>query len=106
VAEHIQSITAGSFPFPHTMREKAKKREKSEFARWLANKPVNSNNDPEAPAAPMLSMEDELMLAKLRELARPFSPSRTYAQIAEDGSDETGQYNLDFMVNAHVDEHI
>ncbi len=113
MAEYIQSITAGSFPFPRTMREPTKKREKSEFGRWLANKPVNSNtnmSDAEAPTMPMLSMEDELMLAKLRELARPFPATRSYRQLSEDGTQdgigENGQYLLEFMVNAHVDEHI
>ncbi len=107
MSDLIQSIAPGNFPFARPSRRDVneRKRDKSEFARWLANKSVNSNNA-EAPAMPMLSMEDELMLAKLRELARPFPATRSYKQINEDGTDANGQYMLDFMVNPHVDERI
>ncbi len=109
MSDLIQSITGSGFPFPQTLRREnkpaEKKRDKSEFERWLANKPVNGN-DIDAPFLLVLSLEDELMLAKLREIARPFPPANAYAGAAAPGvpMDEDGQYALPFMVSH--DEHI
>jgi hypothetical protein len=107
VAEFIQSISAAIFPFPRNMRRETPRREKSEFSQWLTSKPANAN-DADAPAMPMLSMEDELMLAKLRELARPFTPTGVYKKNMDAGEalDDNGQYALPFMSDTHVDERI
>ena len=71
MAEFIPAVVHTGFPFPRHFKEDAAKpkKRKSEFQEWLGAKPVNANDEPAD--MPMLSMEDELMLAKLRELARP-----------------------------------
>jgi hypothetical protein len=111
MAELIQSVTGSNFPFPRPMRRDmaSRKREKSEFERWLSNKPVNANNPYMGDEPPLLSLEDELMLAKLREIARPFAPTIAYENAAlregmGEDNDENGQYTLPFI--AHVDQQI
>ena len=89
MAEFIPAVVHTGFPFPRHFKEDAAKpkKRKSEFQEWLGAKPVNANDEPAD--MPMLSMEDELMLAKLRELARPFVTDiavNPYLKAAEAGA--------------------
>lgn len=111
MADFIPAVVHTSFPFPHEFKEGApkKKKAKSEFQEWLGAKPVNGNDEPAD--MPMLSMEDELMLAKLRELARPFSPElavNPYANAAEPQENamiDEAQYELPLILTPSGELH-
>jgi hypothetical protein len=93
ISELVSAISPGVFP--HAKRPRAKK---SEFAKWLRVDNANANEAPDG--RPMLSLQDELLLARLRDLALPEMAGTTnpYAKIA--GADKTvnedGQYFLPF----------
>jgi hypothetical protein len=101
LAEIIPAIMHGTFPYSssaHTPRRHAK----TAFAKWLSTPGANING--EGGPAPMLSLEDELMLAKLRELSRPVQQAAqdSYARTAEITGEmqeiEDNQYELPLIL--------
>ncbi len=102
MAELIQAISPGIFPYTRRPREK------SNFARWLGTAPVN--NDAEA-IRPMLSLEDEIMLSRLRERPQMETMQRAYTQAAEISAGvpvvDENQYAFEFMIaGGDLDERV
>lgn len=88
----ISAITAGYFPGARLPRRK------NDFSHWLSEPAVNSNS--RALTAPMLSLEDEIMLARLRSVVRPVRGSHPYMPYTQgaETAPQHEQYVFDFMV--------